>query len=1378
MFFPGTGSRPAHRGGSTFGGRGGKSRVELSAQEELAKAREERERRKRQKLEQKSAVVIQAAWRGWFSRESTKASTRKAWDERYGAEGQLLEAGDCLSLGAGGALGTLLFFYDPGQDCHRLASVARAVALATKTDEWSQFVTAYNVADSRAALMYRLKELARQCLLTLSRHRRSLAPVLAAARLVAPLDAAGGGVAGAMQECVLLLVSPDVYAGVLGKPQATTLSGAVLGHLAEAGMCRHLFLLLVAALMPQPHQPPAASGIAAALGGAHAGRHGHHHSHDHHSHSPHHIQPLGHGRGHAHGHAPLPAPVLGLSHQAPPALHTVAPKPYVEALVTQLTVRLLALKSWVAAAPEQSLHNLLFVPDLWARCGSLQPVAPRVARTALSWLAAAGPRRLAAFLPPDGPGGLPGGGGAAVAVLIANVLAVGPRLLQQDKVAAATAVPGSLRAPALATARVLHALVSLLPLAPFFGEGAAAGGAADDDEDEVDEAACGSLGLMRLTLSLSAAGALPRSVVDGVQGLTGISGRQLLKQMVTLLLPVAAPGAGGGGGAGGAGQGSANTSASGYATGGAASLGTSPSGGYFMTLGGSPPMRAGSLTNTGSLGKASLGAAAAAAAAAATGAGIAGVQLPGAVSAALALTPPSTSSLLEAAEAAHAVAELVHQLCQLPGQRQRVMLGLAVGCDFVERMWWSFLRPARLADIVGITWLPDPSAPASGPGGAGSSVPGLSPCGTKASVSTSSSFNCSGAAPMEVELAGGGQLSRQGSRNNTGTGFDDGAGADGTGASGGGGGGGGGSGWRPRMAEELGWLLPLAVACGVFTVHVTTTTLDEFYGNGSPGSQRPLALQQLYDSAAPEAGFLAMLRDSLWHVLWSDFETEHSTAGEALHAVLARAGGQLFGILYERNCRQAFCPTEAFHATALAPDRFLTEASSSRSSAGREDGTSRVWQVLAAAPYLVPFADRARLFQVMVGKEREEYRAQEDSRFLEMGMLEAGLGNRFVPIRRDQLLFDGFDRLNSLGERLRGRVRIMFIDAHGQPEAGVDGGGLFKDFMEELMRAGLSAEYGLFASNAAHQLYPNPAAMCVVEDAPRLLAFLGRMLGKAMYENVLLELPLAGFFLKKFRGAHCDLNDLPTLDPELYRNLLRLREHLLSASASASAAGGGGDGGADSAAMDLGLTFVVADEAAAALGDPHAEVELKPGGRHIAVTADNVREYIHRVAHYKLNVAPRPAVSSFLSGFYELIPRTWVSMFSGEELQTLISGADSALDLANLQQHVEYAGGYHQDHPVIHCLWEALASFTPEEQGKFLKFVTSCSRAPLLGFRYLEPRLCVQMSGGMLDAAATQRLPTASTCMNLLKLPPYRTVAQMREKLLYAVTSGAGFDLS
>jgi ubiquitin-protein ligase E3 C len=89
-----------------------------------------------------------------------------------------------------------------------------------------------------------------------------------------------------------------------------------------------------------------------------------------------------------------------------------------------------------------------------------------------------------------------------------------------------------------------------------------------------------------------------------------------------------------------------------------------------------------------------------------------------------------------------------------------------------------------------------------------------------------------------------------------------------------------------------------------------------------------------------------------------------------------------------------------------------------------------------------------------------------------------------------------------------------------------------------------------------------------------------------------------------------------------------------------------------------------------------------------------------------------------------------------------------------------------------------LGTFSHEEQRDFLKFVTSCSRAPLLGFAYLEPRMCVQMSGGVLTDAATERLPTSATCMNLLKLPPYQDKQQMRQKLLYAIKAGAGFELS
>ncbi|KAG7671007.1 hypothetical protein KSW81_004434 [Nannochloris sp. 'desiccata'] len=193
------------------------------------------------------------------------------------------------------------------------------------------------------------------------------------------------------------------------------------------------------------------------------------------------------------------------------------------------------------------------------------------------------------------------------------------------------------------------------------------------------------------------------------------------------------------------------------------------------------------------------------------------------------------------------------------------------------------------------------------------------------------------------------------------------------------------------------------------------------------------------------------------------------------------------------------------------------------------------------------------------------------------------------------------------------------------------------------------------------------------------------------------------------------------------------------------------------------------------MGQPK-EVDLIPNGHNIAVTSSNAALFVHRVADYKLNQLLRSPVAAFLRGLHSLIPRAWISMFNDRELQELIGGVEggAALDITDLQRHVIYAGGYSADHPVVHGLWQALEAFTPRQQADFLKFVTSCPRPPLLGFAYLEPPLCIQMAVG---DEATNRLPTAATCMNLLKLPPY-PAQQLKEKLLYAIESGAGFELS
>lgn len=188
---------------------------------------------------------------------------------------------------------------------------------------------------------------------------------------------------------------------------------------------------------------------------------------------------------------------------------------------------------------------------------------------------------------------------------------------------------------------------------------------------------------------------------------------------------------------------------------------------------------------------------------------------------------------------------------------------------------------------------------------------------------------------------------------------------------------------------------------------------------------------------------------------------------------------------------------------------------------------------------------------------------------------------------------------------------------------------------------------------------------------------------------------------------------------------------------------------------------------------------MLPGGRDMQVTNENVIKFIHLMANHHLNSQIRNQSSYFLRGFRQLIQSDWLDMFNEHELQLLISGSTEGMDVDGLRSNVHYAGGYSEDHPIIEMFWEVIKQFSLEQQKKFLKFVTGCSRGPLLGFKHLEPPFCIQRAAPE-DAPeeVLDRLPTSATCVNLLKLPPYRSKDVLRRKLLYAISADAGFDLS
>ena len=95
-------------------------------------------------------------------------------------------------------------------------------------------------------------------------------------------------------------------------------------------------------------------------------------------------------------------------------------------------------------------------------------------------------------------------------------------------------------------------------------------------------------------------------------------------------------------------------------------------------------------------------------------------------------------------------------------------------------------------------------------------------------------------------------------------------------------------------------------------------------------------------------------------------------------------------------------------------------------------------------------------------------------------------------------------------------------------------------YITQAISTGFDANYGLFTSTPDGFAYPQPAAT-KLPNGLGLLEFLGLVVGKALYEGILLDLPLAPFFVARLQGRRPMFDELAALDSELYRSLMQLK---------------------------------------------------------------------------------------------------------------------------------------------------------------------------------------------------------------------------------------------
>lgn len=82
-------------------------------------------------------------------------------------------------------------------------------------------------------------------------------------------------------------------------------------------------------------------------------------------------------------------------------------------------------------------------------------------------------------------------------------------------------------------------------------------------------------------------------------------------------------------------------------------------------------------------------------------------------------------------------------------------------------------------------------------------------------------------------------------------------------------------------------------------------------------------------------------------------------------------------------------------------------------------------------------------------------------------------------------------------------MRITLINSVGGQEAGVDGGGVFREFIIALLKTSFDPNRGFFVMNIHNELYPNPNIEFLHKDYTKHYSFIGKMLGKVINQYIL-----------------------------------------------------------------------------------------------------------------------------------------------------------------------------------------------------------------------------------------------------------------------------------
>lgn len=322
-----------------------------------------------------------------------------------------------------------------------------------------------------------------------------------------------------------------------------------------------------------------------------------------------------------------------------------------------------------------------------------------------------------------------------------------------------------------------------------------------------------------------------------------------------------------------------------------------------------------------------------------------------------------------------------------------------------------------------------------------------------------------------------------------------------------------------------------------------------------------------------------------------------------------------------------------------------------------------------------------------------------------------------LKINRENILSESYKEVKKISNKWYKPRNEFFIKYIG--EIGMDNGGLKVDWVNNLFKNFFSDDL-----NTAIFVKIDDETGCYAPNVnynPKMFKFAGSVVALSIGLGVPMKVKLIPAIYRCIFKEPLDFDrDLLEQSPSVYNNLRKLQDPSIKLS-------------------DLDLTF--------------------PNNPSKKVIKRNLTSYIKEYSFHSIYGAYKAQIEAFVEGFNSVMSDQIRKLITLEELVQVLIG-NSSYTAEDFFDHCTCSSL-----EVKIDLYEIITEFTSKQKSLLLKFITGSETLPFEGFQGLKTgkiEVCV------LDELF-EKFPTSSTCSNLLKLPPYFSVEELKTKLVAAI---------